>query len=103
MIFSFSIIIIVSLGQVAAKSGIENNNNNNNNNENKVYSVELNAFGPEELCEFYREMNSSHSFCDPNLSEENVDLTNHDDMIYTMQIEIGSNHQTFQVYNCSNK
>ena len=95
MIVSLSIIIILSLGHVTAKSGIENNNNN------KVFSVELNAFRPEEHCDIYRGMNYSHPLCDTDLSAENVDLTNHDDVIYTMKIAIGSNEQVFEVCKCN--
>ena len=90
---SFCIIIILSLGHVTAKAGIENNNNN------KVFSAELNVYRTEEHCDFYREMNYSHPLCDLNLSMDKVDLTNHQDQIYMMKIEIGSNKQAFQVCN----
>ncbi len=99
MIVLLSIIIILSLGHVTAKSDIENNNNNNNNS--KVFSVELNAFRPEEHCDIYRGMNYSHPLCDTDLSAENVDLTNHADLIYTMKIAIGSNQQEFEVCKCN--
>ena len=85
-VFLQSIIILLSLGYVVSKAGVEGNET--------IFSAELEIVRPWEEC---KEFNNTHTVCGDDLFAENVALENMNDARYLMKIEIGTKKQGFKV------
>ena len=81
-----SIIVLLSLGYVVSKAGVEGNET--------VFSAELEIVRPWEEC---KELNDTHNVCGNELSASSVALENQKDVRVLMKIAIGKKKKEFKV------
>ena len=85
-VFLQSIIVLLSLGYVVSKAGVEGNET--------IFSAELEIIRPWDECQ---ELNDTHTVCGDDLFAESVALVNMNDVRYVMKIQIGTNKKEFRV------
>ena len=85
-VFLQSIIVLLSLGYVVSKAGVEGNET--------TFSTELEIVHPWEEC---KKFNDTHAVCGDDLFAENAELENMKDVRYLMKIQIGTNKKEFKV------
>ena len=85
-VFLQSIIVLLSLGYVVSKAGVEGNET--------VFSAELEIVRPWEECQ---ELNDTHTVCGDDLFAENAALENMNNARYLLKIAIGKKKKEFRV------
>ena len=85
-VFLLSIVVLLSLGYVVSKAGVEEKKN--------IFSVELDIISPWDECE---ELNETRSLCEEELYASSIALDNYADYKYIMKMKIGSNKKEFRV------
>ena len=83
-LFLQSFIILLSLGYVVSKAGVEGNET--------IFSAELEIVSPWEEC---KEFNDTHTVCGDDLFVDSAELEYTGNMRYVMKIKIGTNKKEF--------